>query len=361
MCALGALVLGGVVFAGGTPEAARADTAPPSAQTPATVGAQSLPTTQINGVAWTQVVVGDTVFVGGEFSSARPAGAPRGTNETPRSNLLSYRLSTGELIEGFAPQVNGAVRTLELSPEGDRLYVGGNFTAIDGAQRYRFAVYNPTNFKAVTNVQPTINARVDDIAVTSDRIYIVGKFTSANRQQRDGAAVFDRATGAIQPWAPTVERGAATSVEVSPDGATVAMAGNFNSINRRWNTSGIAGVAADNSATVRAWPINRLVTNNGKNALVSNLAGDGGSLYGTASSHSVRTALEGAFKMDWNTGQIQWVADCHGDAYSIAPHEGAVYVSGHSYYCGNFGGMPQSTPPPLHSTACRHSTEPTST
>ena len=54
------------------PTGARADTVPP-AGTPATVSADGLPTTQINGVAWSQVVVGNTVYVGGEFTSARPA------------------------------------------------------------------------------------------------------------------------------------------------------------------------------------------------------------------------------------------------------------------------------------------------
>ena len=40
------------------PGAAAADTAPPSGSTPATVSADSLPTVQVNGVVWAQVVVG---------------------------------------------------------------------------------------------------------------------------------------------------------------------------------------------------------------------------------------------------------------------------------------------------------------
>ena len=44
-----------------------------------TVSADGLPTVQINGVAWTQVIIGNTVFVGGNFTEARPAGAAAGT------------------------------------------------------------------------------------------------------------------------------------------------------------------------------------------------------------------------------------------------------------------------------------------
>ncbi|MDQ1576822.1 MAG: trimeric autotransporter adhesin, partial [Microbacteriaceae bacterium] len=65
------LVLGGLALA----SPALADTAPPDPNDPAsppTVGAYALPTTQINGVAWAQVVVGNTVYVAGKFTNARP-------------------------------------------------------------------------------------------------------------------------------------------------------------------------------------------------------------------------------------------------------------------------------------------------
>ena len=42
---------------------------------PATVTSTPLPTVQVNGVVWAQAVVGTTVYVTGEFTRARPAGA----------------------------------------------------------------------------------------------------------------------------------------------------------------------------------------------------------------------------------------------------------------------------------------------
>ena len=59
---------------------AEADTRPPNPsdpKTPVTVAADPLPTVQIDGVAWTQRVIGNTVYVGGRFTTARPAGAAR--------------------------------------------------------------------------------------------------------------------------------------------------------------------------------------------------------------------------------------------------------------------------------------------
>jgi hypothetical protein len=65
------------------------------------VSADSLPTTQIDGVVWQQAIVGNTVYAGGSFANARPAGSAAGTNLTPRNNFLSYDLTTGALNTAF--------------------------------------------------------------------------------------------------------------------------------------------------------------------------------------------------------------------------------------------------------------------
>ena len=103
--ALAAVLTGALVA---TP--AYADTAPvdpTSPASPTTVSADALPTVQVDGVVWQQIVVGDTVYAVGDFSTARPAGAAPGTNTVTRNNILAYKLSTGELIQGFAPSLTG--------------------------------------------------------------------------------------------------------------------------------------------------------------------------------------------------------------------------------------------------------------
>ena len=116
------------------PGMARADSAPVpvTATYLVTVAADGLPTVQINGVVWSQVVVGNTVFVGGSFTRARPAGAAPGTSETVRNNLLSYDIRTGALNTSFAPSLNAQALVVAASPDGTRLYVGGDFTRPTG-------------------------------------------------------------------------------------------------------------------------------------------------------------------------------------------------------------------------------------
>ena len=60
--------------------------ATPASATPGTVQqrstsgvtADALPTAQIDGVVWSQAIVGNTVYAGGSFKTARPAGAAAG-------------------------------------------------------------------------------------------------------------------------------------------------------------------------------------------------------------------------------------------------------------------------------------------
>ena len=83
---------------------------------PDMVSADALPTVQIDGVVWSQAVVGNTVYAGGRFNNARPAGAAAGTNLTPRGNLLAYDITTGNLVTSFAPSLNGQVMSVAASP-----------------------------------------------------------------------------------------------------------------------------------------------------------------------------------------------------------------------------------------------------
>jgi hypothetical protein len=100
------LLLGvpGVPAAGADPTVPPIATVPPISQrTTKTVTADGLPTAQINGTVFAQVVVGNTVFAGGEFTKARPAGAaPGASSEVARSNLMSFDIRTGKLKK-FAP------------------------------------------------------------------------------------------------------------------------------------------------------------------------------------------------------------------------------------------------------------------
>src|SRR3954466_6381728 len=164
------LLLGAGALTVGTAAPAVADSMPLQPSTPATVTADALPTAQINGVVWSQVVVGNTVYAAGKFTRVRPAGAAAGTSETVRNNLLAYDITTGTLITSFAPDLNGQALVVTASPDGSRLYVGGDFTVADGQQPNRIAAYDTATGALVPGFAPSVNAQVRAIAATNSTV-----------------------------------------------------------------------------------------------------------------------------------------------------------------------------------------------
>ncbi len=68
--------------------------------------------------------VGGTLYAGGDFTRAQGV---------PRSKLAAFDIASGVVRGDWTPTANSAVVTLEESPGGGGLYVGGNFTSLNGS------------------------------------------------------------------------------------------------------------------------------------------------------------------------------------------------------------------------------------
>jgi PKD repeat protein len=330
------------VFVGVQP--AVADTVPTDPSLPATASADALPTVQVNGVVWTQKVVGNVVFVGGNFSTAQPAGAAAGTSTVPRSSLLAYDIRTGVLITTFAPTLNGQVRAIDASADGKRIYIGGTFTSVNGVDRFRVAALDATTGQLVTSFIAKANSQVSAIAVSGSTVYLGGTFTSLGSSSRTRVGAVDATTGAERAFAPAIPDGAVNAMVIAPDASKLVVGGSFTSLNGS-NRPGY-GLGAVDPVTGGSlpWGVNDTVRNGGADSSITSLTADADGVYGTGSTFGGGGNLEGAFSADWATGTTKWVEDCHGDSYSAASFEGAVYIAGHPHYCGNVGGFPQTEP-----------------
>ncbi|MDJ0348800.1 LamG-like jellyroll fold domain-containing protein [Cryobacterium sp. PH29-G1] len=339
-----------VLAALAVPLTAAADSQPADPSAPVTVSADSLPTAQINGVAWAQLIVGNTVYVGGEFTRSRPAGSSAGTNEVVRNNLLAYNLTTGVLISSFNPNVNGTIRALTVSTDGSRLYAGGSFTSVGGVSRYRLAAFDTASGALISSWAPVVNAGVKALAFAGDTVYAGGTFTSANDQSRTRMAAFDGATGALQPWSGTPTDGTINALVASPDGTKIVIGGSFTAYNGSSDPGyGMAATDATTGASL-PWKINSLVRNGGPQAAILSLTGSAEGVFGTGYVFGNGGNLEGTFRASWEDGSLIWLEDCHGDTYSAVPAGDKVYTTEHAHYCGNIGGFEQTSPWTYHRT-----------
>lgn len=335
--------LGLLVALVGSP--ASADTRPPDPAEPLTVSADPLPTVQVDGVVWSQVVVGRTVYVAGSFATARPAGAAPGTRTVPRANLLAYDLQTGELVTSFAPRTNAQVYAITASPDGSRLYIGGDFTQVDGASVWRVAALDRATGSLVTSFLPRPDYRVRALVATADTVYLGGGFNAVGGTSRGRLAAVRASNGALLPWNPRANSGV-HALALSPDGSRLVVGGAFTTLNG--SSSPGYGLGAVSTSTGENLPFatNTLIRNGGTNGAITSLAGDDDFVYGTG--YTVGRAggtLEGSFAARWD-GTLHWVEDCHGDTYSIWPRGDVVYQASHKHYCGNIGGFPQTVPWP---------------
>ena len=325
----------------GTAPAVAADDPPPPP--PQTVSSDPLPAPQINGVVWAQVIVGNTVYVGGEFTKARPAGAAAGTNEVDRSHLLSFDVTTGALLS-WAPTLNAKVRTLAASPDGARLYVGGDFTQVNGATRNRVVAFNTATGAVVGSFAANVNNYVSALAATNSTVYLGGVFSRISGVDRVFLGAVNASDGQTTAWAPVTEGGRPYAIEVNPDGTRVAVGGDFLTANGSNNPGyGLALLDATVGASLPL-PLNAKVRNAGVDAAIFDLASDGDSFYGSGYVFGSGGNLEGSFRASWSTGELTWAEDCHGDTYSIAPVGDVIYQASHKHYCGNLEGPPQYDP-----------------
>lgn len=331
-----------VVLLAAPPTAVAAPVAAPLPADPPTVTADALPTWQIDGVVWSQAVVGDTVYAVGSFSKARPPGvAPGGPGEVDARNIFAFDIRTGEPV-GFDHTLDAQALVVRASPDGTRLYVGGDFTTADGAPRAHLAVFDTATGALVEDFKASTDGQVRALEVVGDTLYVGGEFRNANATARLRLASFSTATGTLTSWSPRAEGGYVGTMVVSPDGSRLVVGGSFTTLNGT-SAYGMGALDARTGAT-RSWAANQRIRTGGVNGAITSLKSDGSQIYGAGYSFGLDAAFEGTFAADPTTGAIRWVNDCLGDTYDVLPVEKVVYTVSHSHDCSAINGFPETFP-----------------
>lgn len=363
------LMLSVLLFASISPRA-YADTMP-APGTPSTVSADALPTVQVDGIVWDQVVVGNTVYAVGSFSAARPAGVAKGGAGTvTRQNILAYDLTTGVLNTSFIHSLSGATdnragQTVAISPDGTKLYVGGSFTAVDGQPRRHFAAIDLTTNTLMDGFSGT-NGMVWAVAATNERVYIGGQFTTAGGQSRAHLAAYLSDGSLDTAWKADVTGSIGSYVRalvVAEPYGNLIVGGTFNKINGStyYSTGAVKLTTGKNvkwASQSSTYRIRMQVPKNSKgytasNTSITSLSFDGTQAYLTGFTYmpgmSYAGNFEGRAAINPANGAILWANDCNGDSYDAMPIGDVLYSVGHPHSCSKIGGYPdqnsQMTPP----------------
>jgi hypothetical protein len=179
---------------------------------------------QVEGTGLTSAVVGDTVYVGGDFSTVR---SPDGATVVARGNLAAFDLATGALKPEFEANTNGIVRSLVAS--GGQLFVGGSFTTIRGVARGRLAAVDPATGAVSSTLVANTNSNVYALAAAGGRLYVGGSFSNIRGVARSRLAALDETTFAVTPYAPE-PNGTVLSLATSPAADRIYVGGSFSTV-----------------------------------------------------------------------------------------------------------------------------------
>ena len=294
--------------------------AQPAAAAPVGYSRQPITGVGTNGIVRSLLIMGDTVYVGGNFTQVY---GPGGSPTVARRHLAAFDLHTGAVRTAFNPNPSGPVRA--LATDGTSVFAGGAFGTIGGQTRSRIASLDPTTGAARTAFQANTDALVLDLEVNGSRVFLGGEFRTVRGVARNRIAAVNKDTGVLDTAFNPNANHIVTSVEVPPDGSVVYAGGRFTNIGGGSRPYVVS--LTPTNGTLR----NPVFTNSTfARVLDLDLTPNGDRLY--AALGDLQNQAIG-----WRTsdGQRLWRQIAMGDAQAVKYLDGNVYFSFHEGFQGD--------------------------
>src|SRR3954451_7213098 len=332
-----------------SPTAPEPGPAPLAAQ-PATLGALPSAQWQTNAAVWAVAVSNGKVFAGGEFTSVRPPGAALGTGEVAAGRIAAFDAATGTHDSSFKHTLDGRVLAVAVSPNGKTLYLGGEFSYVDGKARSKVAALDLTQAGApLLAWNPNMGGgavRALAVAADSGSVFIGGAFTTVGGISAPRLTQV-RADGTrVSTFAPNVD-GPVNALLVAPGGSRLVLGGNFEFVNSAHHRA-LASVEISNGSNA---PLADAITSCGKGCStrsdIKALSTDGTLVYAGAEGTGGGW-FDGTMAVNPSTGALVWEDNCLGATQAVAVVGGALYVGSHAHDCsasGSFGQAPNQSGP----------------
>jgi hypothetical protein len=327
----------------------------------------------LDGSVLATAVVGDIVYVGGNFTTVVNAGK---TLRLARNHLFAYNKNTGQVLDHFAPALNGAVETIAPALDGSSIIIGGRFTTVQGATQRSLAMLTPAGDR-VSTFKAKTNGYVTKALVRGSRVLVGGRFsTVTGGVPRANLAAFDATTGVLDTAfnipvtegrtksSGTVTKAAIVEMDADASGSRLVIIGNF----RR-----VGGALRQQIATIdlSAGRVTDWFTNRYPNDVAGTQAFKCYQVFETQM-RDVEFSPDGNYFVvvttggapDFNktslcdttarfettstaapTGAVETWKNCTGGdtLYSVAVTNAAVYVGGHQRWLDNCGGRDSAT------------------
>lgn len=279
-------------------------------------GAADAGTWGFNGRVSAILRSGGTVYVGGEFTQIiSPNGATQAADHVAAFDAFTLQPTT------WRPSVDGDVLALASSGDGSTIYIGGDFSSVQGSSRASFAAVSSAG--TLLPWKSNANGSVRAFVVSGSTVYMAGAFRRVQTVGRLGLAAINGTNGTLLPWSPSVTIPGTTTVPIVrglalANGDVVAV-GKFSSA----NGPGEAPQPEPNQARFDATTGARKPWADNYAYLSYGVVSDGTDYYVAAGGPG------GSILRYGPTGGQAWRASTDGDVQAIGLFEGKVIAGGH--------------------------------
>jgi hypothetical protein len=164
---------------------------------------------------------GTRVYAGGAFTAVGGA---------TRYRVAALHPSSGAAF-GWAPYVNDDVKAVTTSNSGAHVYLGGDFTSVEGAGRRHLADVGASSGALSTAFKPNVagasfpTVLALDVSADGDTLYVGGFFSSIKGVARRNTGAVSTVVATLRSWRPTGTTSTVSSLTVSRSGRTVFVGG----------------------------------------------------------------------------------------------------------------------------------------
>ena len=163
-----------------------------------------------NGKVYATALSGDgnILYIGGEFTEVTENSPEKSGIDRTVSNVAAINVETGAAIRTWRPEVTGddaVVRSLAV--KNGKVFIGGNFTAVEGKPRKNLAAVGAyTKAVVLSPFAPQVGgdtSYVFALEAGDRKLYAGGGFSKVNGAPRKNLAAFSLKTGALdRHWKP---------------------------------------------------------------------------------------------------------------------------------------------------------------
>lgn len=298
----------------------------PAAPVQAAFDSQPLRGWEPDGPVHAIAVAGDTVYIGGSFTSLTD---PATGQTVPRGGLAALDSATGELMPGWSASADGEVLALAVSEDGSQVVAGGKFRSVNGETRRRLVGLSAATGDLISPWRGRAAGAVQDLLVQGNRLYVGGAFSRLNGVRERGLGALQVSDGShVDSFNAFVD----DTVYALADGGAgrLLVAGRFSAVNGAPRGS-LAAVSSTTGA-LTPWAPARLCSGCGT---YWDVASDQTRVYVASSGPGGRVAA-----IDVATKVRRWVTRADGDVQAVdVGTDGLLYIGGH--FNQQVGGLPR--------------------